>query len=389
MHRILVLTGVRSEFGLLAPVIEEVQATRGTSMSLAVTGVHLLHEYGHTIDEVGAAGFPIGHVIPFYEPGPITDEGLPAAMARGVAGIARALAESDSECLVVLGDRAEAMAGALAAYAARRAVAHIHGGDKADSGHTDEGFRHAITRLAHLHLAASEASALRLRAMGEEEWRIHRVGSPGLDAIQRELPALRAEANAFPARVGLDTRQPLALFVFHPDRLAVARAGADARAQLDTLLDGGYRVLAVYPNSDPGSEAIIAELGRAAARAPGRVAVRPSLPRREFLVALAASDVMVGNSSASLIETPAFGLPVVCVGERNRSREHAENVLFVDARPDAIAAALRRAREDRDWLARCRAARNPWGDGHASERIARILRDTPADDRLFRKLLTV
>ncbi len=388
MERILVVTGARSEFGLLAPVIEELRATRGMKVSLAVTGVHLLRDYGHTIDEIGASGFAIDHIVPFYGDGPITDEGLPAALGRGVAGIAGALGEARAECVLVLGDRAEAMAGALAAYAGKRGVAHIHGGDKADSGHTDEGFRHAITRLAHLHFAASEESAKRLAATGEEEWRIRRVGAPGLDAIRRQVAELRAEAAGASARYGLEPGRPLALFVFHPDRLAAARAGAIARMQVDALLAAGYSLVAVHPNSDPGSEAIVAEIENAVRRSPARVASRMSLPRREFLIVMAGADVMIGNSSASLIEAPAFGLPVLCIGERNRNREHAANVLFVPAEPEALRAALGRVREDGEWRARCRVAPNPYGDGRSAERIARALRDTPADVRFFRKLLT-
>ena len=390
MKRILVVTGARSEFGLLAPVVTALMDRADVVTTLAVTGVHLLADYGRTIEEVRAAGYRIHHEIPMYESGPLEDGLLPAALARATSGVAEALAKDEAEGVLVLGDRAEALAAALASYAAGRVVVHIHGGDRTDSGHTDEAFRHAITRFAHVHLAATEESAARLRATGEEEWRVHRVGSPGLDTVMAQLsPAVTPTESELAARFDLDPARPLALFLFHPDRLEQQRAGALATQVLDALLAENCSVVAVYPNSDPGSEAIVAAIDAARARAPERIAVRTSLPRLQFLEVLAGARLMVGNSSAGLIEAPCVGLPVVNVGKRNRHREHGANVLFVDADAAGLRAALRQAAEDPRFRARCQAAGSPYGDGQSAVRIARIVAETEVDARLLGKRITV
>ncbi|MFQ5653395.1 MAG: UDP-N-acetylglucosamine 2-epimerase, partial [Planctomycetota bacterium] len=235
-----------------------------------------------------------------------------------------------------------------------------------------------------LHFAATEEAALRLRAMGEEEWRIHRVGAPGLDGIHE---AARAAAEALPEEERHSP--PPVVFLFHADRLAQERAGEVARGILEELRGRDLPVVAIYPNSDPGSDAIVAEIERALAAAPERLTVHRSLPRRRFLGLLARARVLVGNSSAGIIEAPALGLPAVNVGERNRRREHGANVLFVDREPGSLKRALDRALGDPSWLASLKEAPNPYGDGRAAQRIASILAEISIDEAFYRKRLTI
>lgn len=386
-RKILIVSGARSELGLLEPIHHAIAARPDLAPLLAITGVHLLDEYGRTADSI--EGMPVFTEFPFYESGHPCEAQLATAMARGVEGANRALEESGADLLLVLGDRAEATAAALAAHARGTAIAHVHGGEKTDSGHVDEGFRHAVTRWAHLHFAATEDAARRLLAMGEEEWRIHRVGAPGLD----DVPAIRAAgtdpASEILARLGGGTAGDFGLFVFHPDRLHRETSGDTAAMILDELLEVVGHVVALYPNSDPGSEAVLRVLHEYRERYASRITLCPSLVRADYLALLNAAVVMAGNSSSGIIEAPSLGLPVVNIGERNRDREHGDNVLFVDADRSLVAAALRRARDDAAWRQRCEAGDNPYGEGVAGQRIAEVIANVAFDERFYRKLVTV
>ncbi|MGE3166716.1 MAG: UDP-N-acetylglucosamine 2-epimerase [Planctomycetota bacterium] len=371
----LVITGTRSEFGILEPVCRAIAAHPDLELRLAVTGVHLLRRYGHTVDDVVRSGLPVDYRVSCYDEGPIDEEVLPRAIGRGVAGLGDAMRAAEADVVVVLGDRAEALAGAVAAYSSGRCVAHLHGGEKTDSGTLDEGFRHAITRLAHLHFVATEAAAARLIAHGEEPQRVHLVGAPGLDNVfefvrrWRQL-GVETSAAAFRERQGFAPGQPTGVLLLHPDRWHRGEAGALTAAALESLLGNDLGVIAIHPNGDPGSEEIMAAIETVRARSPGRVRVHASLPREEFHAALASAAVLVGNSSAGAIEAPVVGVPVVNVGDRNREREHGRGVEFVAAEGRAIDAAIRRALVE-PW--RLGPHPGPYGDGTASGRIADVL----------------
>lgn len=384
------VTGTRSEFGILEPVCRAIRSHSELDLRLVVTGVHLLRRFGCTVEEVERSGLEIACRVPFYdEHSGIELPGLPGAMGRGLAGLGGAIREHRADVVVVLGDRAEAMVGALAGYSAGRCVAHLHGGEKTDSGALDEGFRHAITRLAHLHFAATEAAARRLIAMGEEPSRVHLCGAPGLDNaydfVQR-WNAAGAEVGErdFRRRHRLHPERPLALFLLHPDRWHREGLRHLTVTILERMLARGLDVLAIRPNGDPGSEEITAALGALASEVGSRLMVYASLPRAEFHAALSCARMLVGNSSAGPIEAPVFGIPVINVGERNRDREHGPGVEFVGTDPAEVDAAIGRA------LTVHRAPGphpGPYGDGAASQRIAAVLARVEVDPTTLGKRL--
>ncbi len=376
---IAVVTGARAEFGLLAPIVAALARRPGVDAGFVVTGVHLAGRYGRTKNDVVRAGFPVWATVPMYTTLGGSFAQLPGAVARAVRGLDRVFAARRPDIVLVLGDRPEAFAAAAAAYFGRIPVAHVHGGERSDF-HLDDATRHAITRLAHLHFPATVESATRLRRMGEEAWRIHRCGAPGLDAL-RALP--RLERDVVARGHGLDPARPFVVFLFHPETAAWRRAGLHARTILAQLERARAQVLALYPNGDPGSAAIIDAIE---ARA-GRLAVARHLPRGRFSAALAAADALVGNSSCGLIEGSYLGTPVLNIGARNLGREHGANVIFVPATAAAIARGLARVLSPR-FHRRAREAPCPWGDGRAGEKIARVLATVPLGPRLLAKRLS-
>jgi UDP-hydrolysing UDP-N-acetyl-D-glucosamine 2-epimerase len=320
-HRtVAVVTGTRAEYGLLRPLMHAVRDHPDLDLRVVVTGTHLLRPQ-RTLEEV-AAEFTIDAVIPMqreWSTGRMADA---AALGRGVSGLTAWLGNRSGgagvDVVAVLGDRIEAFAAAAAAAVGGVCVAHLHGGDRA-SGIADEGLRHAITKLAHIHLPATETSADRIRAMGEDPARIHVVGSPAIDGLDEVPPLDDAAYDAL--------SRPEIVFLLHPSGHEAEQEQAHAERLLELCCKSG-RVLAMHPNHDPGRDGILAAINLSEAPA------RDHLPRRDFIGLLRRARVLVGNSSAGLIECAALGVSCVNVGPRQDGRERAANVIDLPL-PDA------------------------------------------------------
>lgn len=306
-----VVTGTRAEFGLLRSVMTAIRDHPDLDLRVAVTGTHLLAPE-HTADEV-AGEFEIAATIPMQRQGGTGRWEDAAALGRGVTGMSQWLARETPAVVLVLGDRIEAFAAASAASVGGIRVAHMHGGDRA-AGIADEAIRHAVTKLAHVHLPATEESARRIAAMGEDPGRIHVVGSPAIDDLD-DCPPL-------PEATFENLGRPEVVFLLHPTGGPAQREQARAARVLESCRTAG-RVLALHPNHDPGREGIVTAITDAGG--PNRA----HLPRREFIGLLRRVRVLVGNSSAGLIEAAALGVTCINVGDRQAGRERPENVIDV------------------------------------------------------------
>src|SRR6266446_1626792 len=378
-RRVGVVTVSRSDYGHLRPVIDGIRRAPNLELVLFVGGMHLAPEFGNTVREIEADGIPIAERIEMLEKGD-TPEAVAISTGRGVEGFARAFARRRPDLVVVLGDRFEMLAAAVAALPFALPVAHIHGGEVSE-GAMDNQIRHAITKLAHLHFASAEPHARRIAAMGEEPWRIHTVGAPGLDRLATTEPLSRA---ALARELGLPEAGPWLLVTFHPVTLEYR----DTAAHIDELLAAiektdGFIVI-TYPNADTSGRVIIDRIEEFAGRHPRRCRLAKSLGERLYLSLLRHADLMIGNSSSGLIEAPTFGLPVVNVGSRQRGRLRGANVIDVEPSREDILRGIETA-QALPFRARVRAAANPYGDGHAAPRIVDVLRSVPVDARLVQK----
>ena len=377
--RLGVVTVSRSDYGHLRPVLEALRRAPDLELLLLVAGMHLASEFGLTVRDIEADGFPISARVEMLGGGD-TPEAVAAATGRGVAGFGEAFARLRPDVVVVLGDRFEMLAAAVAALPFALPVAHIHGGEVSE-GAMDNQIRHAITKLAHLHFASAEPHARRIAAMGEEPWRIHTVGAPGLDRLATTEPLPRA---ALARELGLPEAGPWLLVTFHPVTLEYR----DTAAHIDELLAAlektdGFIVI-TYPNADTAGRLIIERIEEFAGRHPRRCRHAKSLGERLYLSLLRHADLMIGNSSSGLIEAPSFGLPVVNVGSRQRGRLRGANVIDVEPSREDILRGIEAA-QALPFRVRARAAANPYGDGHAAPRIVEILRSVPIDVRLVQK----
>lgn len=420
-RRVCVVTGSRAEFGLLLPVIRAIEAHDRLELCVAAGGSHLVGEV-QTIVEVRSLCGVDAEVVMQVDGDRRTRVQDAVDVGRGVGGFASAFAELQPDWVVVLGDRIEAFAAGAAASVGGFALAHIHGGDRAE-GVADEAMRHAISKLAHLHLAATEASAERLRKMGEQDRRVFVVGSPAIDGLRQIEPM--ADGSMI-ERFG--TNNIGCVVLLHPSGFAdVCAEQALCAAVIDSCATlYGERVLALSPNHDAGREVIVDALDSAAAKYGWKRA--DHLPRHEFvglLRRLAIGDgssgtsndinargVLVGNSSAGLIESSAIGVGVVNVGPRQNGRERPMSDVFADvvfgeqslaagagssgintpqklsketATSSAIVDAIvrvtcnRRASDSAGYKGGSLPGSAIYGDGRSGERIAQILSGCPPE----------
>lgn len=365
-RRIAYITGTRADFGLMQSTLQRIAADPALRLDIIVTGMHLLAEHGMTIKDVQASGLPIAGVVEI-------ELGRPSGllMARNIGrmleGFASQLHRLRPDIVLLLGDRGEMLAGATAALHLDIPVAHIHGGER--SGTVDEPIRHAISKLSHLHLTATEASRERLIRMGEDPASIHVTGAPGLDGLL--ALAGRDKADLY-GRYDLDPKRPTALLLYHSVVQERADGARRTAAILAALADANLQVLSLQPNSDAGGMEIGEVLRRRQAE-DGAFRLVKHLPRGDFASFLRHAELLVGNSSSGIIEAATFGTPVINIGSRQNLRERNANVIDIagdtaEQVGEAIKGALAAGRTPEV---------NIYGDGQAGRRITEILRTAP------------
>ncbi|MBA3771742.1 MAG: UDP-N-acetylglucosamine 2-epimerase (hydrolyzing) [Ramlibacter sp.] len=353
--------------------LQRIAATPRLSLQMAVTGMHLSSAHGGTIGEIRASGLPICAELPL-DMDTRSAGSMAVAVADCMSGLTPLLMRERPDFLLLLGDRGEMLAGAIAALHVGVPTVHVHGGER--SGTVDEPVRHAISKLATYHFVATPGSRERLVCMGEDCVRIFVTGAPGLDGLSQLGEMAREDCLR---SLGLSPASAFALALFHPVVQQAGQARAQAQALLHALQAVALPVIWLEPNADAGSLEILAALDGTALPA-GSLRVR-HLPRPLFAAALRHCEVLAGNSSAGIIEAATFGTPVVNIGERQRLRERNANVIDVPAERVPIESGLRAALNHGRWP-----CDNLWGDGHAGERIASLLANLPAGAQLLEKV---
>ncbi|MAF85438.1 MAG: UDP-N-acetylglucosamine 2-epimerase (hydrolyzing) [Dehalococcoidales bacterium] len=378
MRKIAAVTGSRAEYGILYPVLKAIEAHPGLRLSLVVTGMHLSHEFGYTVQEIEKDGFKIEDKVDML-PSDDTLEAMAKSVGVGITGLAQTWSQLKPDIILVLGDRVEPLAAAIAGAYMNIPVAHIHGGDSPRSG-LDEYARHAITKLAHIHFSATGKSAERITKMGEDEWRVHIVGSPSLDTILNEtsLPA-----DTLTEKLGISLTQPLILLVQHPVTTQVDEAPKQMRETLEAIVEIGNPTALVYPNSDAGGRSII-EVIKQYEKYPF-IKTFPNLPNKEYLSLMKMAGVMVGNSSSGIIEAPSLGLPVVNIGTRQEGREWGKNVIDVGHNKQEIIKGIEKALTDNEFLVEVKKCESPYGEGKAAPKIAETLSQVEITLQLLQK----
>ena len=376
-----VVTGSRADYGHLLPVLRKIREAPDLALHLLVTGMHLAPEFGLTVRQVEADGFALGDRIEMLLSSD-TPDGIARSMGLGTIGFAQSFSRLRPDLLVVLGDRFEIHAAALAALPFAIPVAHIHGGE-VTSGVIDDALRHSITKLSHLHFAATEESARRVIQMGEEPWRVEVCGAPGLDQLRTIQPL---DADALSTEYDLVLQPPPLLVTYHPVTLEPGQAERQVRELLGALEASGMPVVFTTPNADAGGRLITEALAEFV-RAHPSARLLANLGTQAYWSLMRQAAAMVGNSSSGIIEAPSFGVPVINIGTRQQGRVRAGNVIDVGCCREEILDGIRTAVSPA-FRARLKGMRNPYGDGHAAERIVKRLEAVALDEALIRKRFT-
>ena len=368
VRRIGVITATRAEYDLLSPLLLRLRDDPAVDLQLIVSGTHLAPEFGSTADAVAADAVPVAARL---ETVLSSDSPVGSTKSAGLTliGLADLLDRLTPDVLVIGGDRSEAVAAAVAGVIAGVPVAHI-GGGQVTEGAYDESFRHAIAKLAQLHFPATAEFARRIVQMGEEPSVVHVVGALGIDNV---LGTPRLDRSSLERELRLVLRRPTLLVTYHPATRGASSPERAVRTLLSALDEFPHAsVVFTGTNSDPGGRSISAEVARYMDRRGGTARSYPSLGRRLYLSLVRESDVLVGNSSSGIIEAPALGTPTVNIGDRQRGRPRAPSVIDCAEVSQEIVAGIRRALSGAVPRGTAEGV-SGYGDGHAAERIARIL----------------
>jgi UDP-N-acetylglucosamine 2-epimerase (non-hydrolysing)/GDP/UDP-N,N'-diacetylbacillosamine 2-epimerase (hydrolysing) len=376
-RKIAVVTSSRADYSHLYWPLRALGEHPDVDLKLIVMGAHLSAEFGLTVAEIEKDGFTIDGRIECLLSSD-TDVGMAKTIGVATLSLADLLSGMRPEILLLIADRYEMLAPASVALALRIPVAHIEGGEISE-GAIDDAVRNALTKMSHVHFTSTEGARARVIAMGEEGWRVHRAGAPSLDHLVKRQLYAREELET---RLGVNLGKQALLVAYHPVTL-LEDTTAEADALFEALAATEGQILFCYPNSDAGSRELIRRSREfVASREDGQIFT--NLDALTYWSLLAQVEVLLGNSSSGIMETASFALPTVNVGMRQKGRERAANVIDAAPKAEEILTAIARARS-REFRESLKGMSNPYGDGHASERIVDVLTSVPLGRELLIK----
>jgi UDP-hydrolysing UDP-N-acetyl-D-glucosamine 2-epimerase len=376
-RKIAVVTTSRADYGHLYWTLKELENRPQINLQLVALGAHFSPAFGNTFKEIEADGFTIDERVECLISSD-TDVGMAKTIGVAAIGLADVLGRMRPDILLLIADRYEMLAPASVALALRIPIAHIEGGDISE-GAIDDAVRNALTKMSHVHFTTNENSRRRVLAMGEESWRVHQVGSPSLDNLRRRELISREELEA---DLELKFNQQTIVVAYHPVTLARDTV-SESDAVFAALEKTTQQIVFCYPNSDAGSHQLIERAEAFCANRPN-AHLFVNLNHLKYWSLLRYADLLVGNSSSGIMETPSIPLPTVNVGIRQKGREQARNVIDAAPETDTIWQAIEKGLSA-DFRESLTGMTNPYGDGHASERIAEILCRVPLGDKLLIK----
>lgn len=375
MRKIACITGTRAEYGRLYNTLKAIKNHSNLDLKLIVTGMHLSSKFGSTVNEID---FPIAEKVDINFSG---DTGLDMANSFGqcVQGMADTFQKIKPDIVLVSCDRWEMLATAIAASFMNIPIAHIAGG--LVSGSIDESIRHAITKLAHIHLVKDEKAKERVIKLGEDTWRIFMVGKLSSDLVTNTSIVSKEEIAK---KYNLDLTKPIFILIQHPVTTETNQAEQQIKITLDALSDLKQQTMVIYPNADAGGQHIIKTIKQ---NKKPFMKIFKNLPFKDFLSLMNIATVIIGNSSAALDEAPFFGLPAVNIGSRQTGRERLKNVIDALYDKEKIKEAVNKAMS-KEFKKICNSCKNKIVNNQTGQKIADILSNLVIDKKLLQKKIT-
>ena len=374
------MTGTRAEYGLLKNIMKAIDQDSELNLQMIVTGMHLSTQYGMTINEIKKDGFRISAVCPILLDYTGRDRNA-REISIAINEFAKVFSALEPDFLLILGDRYEVFAAATTAMTMNIPIAHIAGGEITE-GAMDEQIRHSITKMSHLHFPGADIYAQNIRSMGEESWRIFNVGDSGIENIKLTQLMTQEELKN---SLGVEIDGETLLVTYHPVTLELDKVDEQINHVITALEQINRKMIITYPNSDMGGERIILALSEFQKRN-NKVHLFKSLGSLRYLSVMKYCGVIVGNSSSALIEAPYLKKPVVNIGNRQKGRLMASNIIQTDNTVKSIVQGIERAMS-LEFKKEVSNTKSLYGEGDTSNQIIKILKEVKLDGKLLKKNL--
>lgn len=380
MRRIAVITGTRADYGYLKPLMKAIDNDSKLNLTPIITGMHLMYKFGNTY-KIVKKDFSNSIKIPMkLEGDKLRDMGN--YLADGIKQFVKFFSTNNLDIIIVLGDRSESFAAAIAAMYLNLPIAHINGGD-VTGGLVDESIRHSITKISHLHFVHTKENAKRVERMGEEKKRIFTVGALTVDTIKSIKLLSKKEIIQ---KYNLDLDKKTFLVVQHPITTIEDMGYSQMKNLLEVLDKLKEQTIMLYPNCDAGSKNMINLMREYEKKQ--YINIFRNLPHEDYLSIMKYSDIMIGNSSSGIIEAPSFKIPVINIGERQKGRSRSQNIIDVKPERVDIIKAINFALTNKNFREKIKKCRNKFGDGKASVKMVKILKTFKIDQNLIKKQIT-
>lgn len=380
MRNITVVTGTRAEYGVLKHIMRAIDNEDGLNLQIVVTGMHLSSKYGMTIDNIMDDGFKIDEICPILLDYKGKDKNA-MEISIAIKEFVGAFNRLNPHIVLILGDRYEAFAAATTAMAMNIPIAHISGGEVTE-GAMDEKIRHSITKMAHIHFPGADAYGENIRNMGEETWRVFNVGDPGIENIK--LTKLMSK-DELKDELGVSVDEDTILLTYHP----VTLEGNKVEDQINNIIEAldkiNKNMIITYPNSDNGGDVIIEVLEKFALRN-SNVHIFKNLGSLRYLSVMNCCGAIVGNSSSALIEAPFLKKPVVNIGNRQKGRLMADNIICCGNSCEDIIKAINKSLSN-EFREKVKNTKSLYGEGKTSKEVVNVLKNIEINDKLLKKKL--
>lgn len=377
MKRIGIMTGTRAEYGLLKPLMQEINKDNDLELYLIVSGMHLSPEFGMTYQEIEEDGFEINAKVEMLLSSD-SPAGISKSIGLGVIGFADEFQRADLDMLILLGDRYEALSAAISAMVMRIPIAHLHGGELTE-GAIDEGIRHSITKMSYLHFTSTEQYRNRVIQLGENPERVFYVGALGVENIKKINLMTKEELEK---SIHFEIDENTVVVTYHPVTLE-NNTVEEQFLNLLKVLDRNPKIRMIFTkaNADTNGRIVNELIDKYAAQNSERACAFMSLGQKRYLSALKYCRIVIGNSSSGIIEAPSFGKPIINIGDRQKGRICADSVINCGYTQQEIQQAMETAltKEFENKASNCR---NPYEKENTAANIISVIKDYLLNDKI-------
>lgn len=370
MKRIGIMTGTRAEYGLLKPLMQEINKDNDLELYLIVSGMHLSPEFGMTYKEIEEDGFQINAKVEMLLSSD-SPAGISKSIGLGVIGFADEFQRAELDMLILLGDRYEVLSAAICAMVMRIPIAHLHGGELTE-GAIDEGMRHSITKMSYLHFTSTEQYRNRVIQLGENPERVFYVGALGVENIKKINLMTKEELER---SIHFEIDENTVIVTYHPVTLE-NNTVEEQFLNLLEVLDRNPKIRMIFTkaNADTNGRIVNELIDKYAAQNSERACAFMSLGQKRYLSALKYCRIVIGNSSSGIIEAPSFGKPIINIGDRQKGRICADSVINCGYTQQEIQQAMETALTE-EFENKARNCRNPYEKENTAANIISVIKD--------------